>query len=303
VEGEPGSIIGYVAVTGEHIVSISHCPIAHPRFQPILEALQEAGEDATHIEGEIELRTGYPAVHTQVLLGPGTESLATPLLQRLQARDLDAEVSIQWMEDRKPRSTAGDRGNPIRLRTEWATWTLPPRVFYQVYPEIAIDLARELREWASLTARDRAVDLFGGIGFLAAAFAGQAMRVWVLEGHLGSVRAGERAIQREGIGNVRFVPGPVERLLPTMNFKGTLSLAVLDPPREGAPRPVIEHLLRVMPSRIIYVSCDAGTLARDVKRLIDGGYRHVRSAPYDFFPQTYHFESLTLLEKRVDGET
>jgi 23S rRNA (uracil1939-C5)-methyltransferase len=82
-----------------------------------------------------------------------------------------------------------------------------------------------------------------------------------------------------------------------MNVKGRLASVIIDPPREGIAKPVLHTLIKLAPDRIVYVSCEPTTLARDVKWLVAGGYRHARSTPYDFFPQTYHLESVTLLEK------
>jgi len=295
LDGGP-SVLGYVSVDGEDLVPVASCAIAHERFQPVLEALQAAMPEVGEVAGEVDLRIGYPAETVQVVLGPGTENLAARLVMELGSRHLEDDVDVLWTEDGQPRSGPRERARALTLRAPWASWTLPPRVFYQVYVPLALRMAELVREWARLGSRERAVDLFGGVGFLATAFAGEATRVWVLEGHVGAVRAGERAVQRAGIGNVRFVPGPVESLLPTMNFKGTLALAVLDPPREGVPPKVLDTLLEVRPPRILYVSCEASTLARDLRRLVEGGYRHVRSRPFELFPQTAHFESVTLLE-------
>lgn len=296
LDGGP-SVLGYVSVDGDDLVPITSCVIAHDRFQPILETLQAIMPDVGEVAGEVDLRLGFPVEALQVVLGPGTENLAAPLVRELGSRHLDQGVDVLWTEEGQPRSAPRIRPRSIVLKSPWATWTLPPRVFYQVHLSLALRLAQVVREWAALGSRDRAVDLFGGVGFLATAFAGDATRVWVLEGHYGAVRAGEKAVQRAGIGNVRFVPGPVESTLPTMNFKGTLNLAVLDPPRTGVPRPVLDTLVRVGPPRILYVSCEASTLARDLAHLLAGGYRHVRSRPFELFPQTGHFESLTLLER------
>lgn len=295
LDGGP-SVLGYVSVDGEDIVPVTSCAIAHERFQPVLEALQAAMSGVGEIAGEVDLRIGHPADAVQVVLGPGTENLAGRVVMELGSRHIEEQVDVLWTEDGQPRSGPREKSRPLTLRTPWASWTIPPRVFYQVYVSLALRMAEVVREWTHLGTRDRAVDLFGGVGFLATAFAGEATRVWVLEGHYGAVRAGEKAVQRAGIGNVRFVPGPVESLLPTMNFKGTLTLAVLDPPREGVPRKVVDTLLRVRPPRILYVSCEASTLARDLRLLVEGGYRHVRSRPFELFPQTAHFESVTLLE-------
>jgi len=285
-----------MAMHSHRIVPISACPIAHPGFTPVIEGLRSVCGEVGTATGRIELRTGHPAGDVHVFFSAGTELLVSPLLRRLQSTGAD-HIVLFWTEGSVRKCAPRARPSPLTFETKWATWHLPPRAFYQVHPTLAIRLAEQVRDWAALGPGDLAVDLYAGIGFLAAAFVGEAKSVWCLEGHFGSVRAGEAAIRRAGIQNVKFVPGPVEARFPTMYFPDRLALAVLDPPRDGASDKVIKALVRYGPPRIIYVSCDPATLARDVKRLAAAGYRHVRSTPYDFFPQTYHFESVTLLER------
>jgi 23S rRNA (uracil1939-C5)-methyltransferase len=302
--GDGDVTIGFVDRTGSRVASVASCDIAHPRFAPLITALQEvirepgASGRAVNVAGRIEIRTGYPAREAHVFLSPGTESLASPLLRRLQSLGHAEEVSLFWQEGPVRKCAPHAKPPPLRLETAWATWHLPPGAFYQVNPEVAIQMAETVRKWAALTPDALAVDLYAGIGFIAATFAADAKRIWCLEGNFSAVRAGEAAMRRSGYENVRFVPGAVEARFPTMRYPDRLRLVVLDPPREGVALPVIQTLLRVRPQRIIYVSCEPSTLARDLKRLLPGGYRHVRSTPFDLFPQTYHVESVTLLEAR-----
>ncbi len=92
---------------------------------------------------------------------------------------------------------------------------------------------------------------------------------------------------------------PVSRALETRALGDEADIVVVDPPRLGLERAVLEGVAALQPQRIIYVSCDPSTLARDLKRLVQRGYelKHVR--PLDLFPQTYHIESITLLERSV----
>jgi hypothetical protein len=290
-----------VDTEGTAIVPVAGCLIAHDLFGPVLRALNAASFEVTGVAGDIDVRTGYPARHVHVHLGPGTEPFTSPLLRHLQNEGEDAATTttIFWHEGRVLRCAPRANPPPLRFESPWAVWNLPPTAFYQVNPEPALRLAETARSWAALGAEDLAIDLYAGIGFFAAALAAGAKRVWALESHPAAVRAGEAALRRAGIENVRFVPGRVEDRLPTMNLKGRLVAALLDPPREGAPAVALAALDRLAPRRIVYVSCEPATLDRDLGRLPN--YRHVRSVPYEFFPQTYHLESITLLERTSTG--
>ena len=95
--------------------------------------------------------------------------------------------------------------------------------------------------------------------------------------------------------NVKFYQGKVETLLPELQLNPDVVL--LDPPRKGCDRAVIETLLKTQPERIVYVSCKPSTLARDLKTLCTGGYQLIRVQPADFFPQTSHVESVAFLQR------
>lgn len=289
--------VGFVGVGGTGIVRVGSCHIAHPSFAPVIDALPAAAREAPGVAGRIDLRTGYPSRGVHVHLGRGAEELASPLLRRLQTSGAERNVTIFWREGNVTKCAPRANPAPIRIETPWATWALPHHAFYQANPALAVELARKVAELAALSSSDVALDLYAGVGFLAAPLATNVQRVWCLESGFAAVRAGQAAMRRAGLDTVRFVPGPVEYRLPTMNIKGSLAAVILDPPREGLAKKVLHTLIKLAPLRIVYVSCEPATLARDVKWLVAGGFRHVRSIPYDLFPQTYHIESVTLLEK------
>ena len=98
--------------------------------------------------------------------------------------------------------------------------------------------------------------------------------------------------------NVELYEGLAEEVLPGLVGQiGKLSYTIVDPPRAGLDKQVIDGILKLDPQMIAYVSCDPSTLARDAGRLINGGYKLKEVTPFDLFPQTYHIESISLFEK------
>lgn len=144
---------------------------------------------------------------------------------------------------------------------------------------------------------DAVLDLFAGIGTIGLAVAREAGSVTAIEENPVAMRLAGVNARINGIANLRTVPGRVEEALRQVRI-GQHAAAVLDPPRAGCDPAAIAELLRLGPDRLVYVSCEPSTHARDIAMLVRGGYRVRRAAVVDMFPQTYHVESVALLERR-----
>jgi 23S rRNA (uracil1939-C5)-methyltransferase len=146
-------------------------------------------------------------------------------------------------------------------------------------------------------ADDAVLDLYAGIGTIGLAVARRAGSVTAIEENPVAVRLSGLAARINGVTNFRTSPGRVEDSLRKVRI-GQHTAAVLDPPRAGCEPGAIAELLRLGPDRLVYVSCEPSTHARDIALLVQGGYRVRRAAVVDMFPQTYHVESVALLERR-----
>jgi len=144
---------------------------------------------------------------------------------------------------------------------------------------------------------DAVLDLYAGIGTIGLAVARQAGSVTAIEENPVAMRLAGVNARINGIANLRTQPGRVEEALRGVRV-GQHRAAVLDPPRAGCEPGAIAELLRLGPDRLVYVSCEPTTHARDAALLVRGGYRVRRAAVVDMFPHTYHVESVALLERR-----
>jgi 23S rRNA (uracil1939-C5)-methyltransferase len=143
---------------------------------------------------------------------------------------------------------------------------------------------------------DAVLDLYAGIGTIGLTVARQAGSVTAIEENPVAMRLAGVNARINGVANLRTLPGRVEEALRKVRV-GQHHAAVLDPPRAGGEPGAIAELLRLGPERLVYVSCEPTTHARDIALLVRGGYRVRRAAIVDMFPHTYHVESVALLER------
>jgi 23S rRNA (uracil1939-C5)-methyltransferase len=142
---------------------------------------------------------------------------------------------------------------------------------------------------------DRVLDLYAGIGTISVAVARKAAGVTAVEENPRAVQLG-RLNARINSAKVEYMPGKVETILRQVRL-GQHAAAILDPPRAGCEPAALGEILRLGPERVVYISCEPSTHARDLIGLVRGGYRIRRAAIVDMFPQTYHIETLALLER------
>ncbi len=187
----------------------------------------------------------------------------------------------------------------IRERCGPLTLEIDPKSFYQTNSAQAERLYRIIGEWANLRGGETVLDLYCGIGSIALFLAGACRRATGLEVVPEAIKAARRNARANGIGNVEFVTGAAEEALPGWDRPGGVpDLVVVDPPRAGLHPRVVEALARMLPDRIIYVSCNPASQATDVATL-GAHYRVARQRPVDLFPHTRHVENIVELVSRA----
>ena len=160
------------------------------------------------------------------------------------------------------------------------------------------NMIHRVLEWAALEGGERVLDLYCGMGNFSLPLAGVAGEVVGMDAHGASIRSAGRNAHLNNMRNCRFEKSSAlagaKRLAAG---KAAFDLVLLDPPREGCAK-ILPYIPQLGAERLIYISCDPATLARDLLRLVEYGYAITRLALVDMFPQTHHMEVMALLERR-----
>lgn len=178
-------------------------------------------------------------------------------------------------------------------------FAISARSFYQVNPVQTEVLYGKTLEYAALTGKETVIDAYCGIGTISLFLAQHADQVYGVEIVKEAIEDARSNAQLNELRNVRFEVGASEDVIPRWKEEGiTADVIVVDPPRKGCDPRLLETILEMKPERVVYVSCNPSTLARDLRILEDGGYCTVEVTPVDMFPHTVHVESVALLERR-----
>jgi 23S rRNA (uracil1939-C5)-methyltransferase len=244
-----------------------------------------------------EITVVFVTVNNSVsFLGELTSSLikkfpdVTSVVQNIQGKNTGALFGPEW------KLILGKERIEDRI---WDTiFSISPGSFVQVNPEQTQVLYRQVLEYAELTGKEIVMDIYCGIGTMSLLFARQVKKVIGIEEFPGAVEDAERNAHLNNINNVEFIAGKAEIVLPDMDAFGIHpDVIVVDPPRKGCDPAVLEAIAKMNPPKVIYVSCDPATLARDLKILTGKGYKVIEVQPVDMFPQTAHVESVVLITK------
>ncbi len=173
--------------------------------------------------------------------------------------------------------------------------------FFQVNNVQAEVLYQKTVEYAGLTADNTVIDAYCGIGAISLFLAEKAGHVIGIESVIEAVDDAKRNAEENSVKNVEFIEGEAEKVMPRLVEQGICpDVVVVDPPRRGCDKALLDSIIDAKPSRIVYVSCNPATLARDLRMLSAGGYRVEEVQPVDMFPQTAHVEVVTLLTRSVE---
>ena len=312
IHGAPQA--GYYRPRTHELVPIDHCMLAAAPSDEAVRAvigwMREFGVPAYHEStGEGLIRHVVTRVNRRgkAMVTLATAAPAIPHVQSLCDRlmALPGVVSVC--------QTVNPHGDNVILGREYTvlagdrlltdelcglTYQLSPLSFFQVNPSQTERLYETALRMADLRPEDRVADLYCGAGTISLLAARHAAHVTGIEVVPQAVNDAWENARRNGVSNVNFLCGPAESLLPGLVRDGLRpDVVLLDPPRKGSEPAVLDAIASVSPRRIVYVSCDPATLARDLKHLCAAGYAPQQVQPVDMFAWTSHVESVVKLTR------
>jgi 23S rRNA (uracil1939-C5)-methyltransferase len=309
--------VGCFAPGSHDIVDVDDCHIQHAANNTVARtvraALAELGIPpydeksgrgvVRHVLGRVGTASGevMTVIVTATADLPRKESVITSL-----RRDIPGLVSV--VHNVNPARTNVILGR--QTATIWGRDTIVDRIgdflfrvsarsFFQVNTAQAAVLYGKAEEYAGLTGAETVIDAYCGTGTITLFLARRAAKVYGIEVVADAVADARANAAANGIVNVEYIVGDAVDVMPKLRARGVQPHAiVVDPPRAGCAPVVLDTFVRMRPERIVYVSCNPASLARDLAVLADGGYLVKEIQPIDMFPQTYHVESVVLLQKK-----
>lgn len=287
--------VGYCAWHSHAVVPVEHCPLLVPALNALLSPLATLIPDLAPDDRptEVTVRYSWAEQRCLLLLHGGSAQGSARLGEQLAS----LVPEIAWQRGRQVHILAG-RGF-LHETLGGLSLRLSPTSFFQVNVPQTHRLLQQVRTMLDLRPGDHLLDAYAGVGALSLPLASQGQAVTAIEAHPAAVRDLQANAHRLGLTQVKAIHGPVEKVLPGLGQ--TLDLVIVDPPRRGCLPDALEAVWSHRPRRIVYVSCHPGTLARDLGKLSRQGYRLARIVPVDLFPQTFHVESVSLLERVTGG--
>ncbi|MCO7058998.1 23S rRNA (uracil(1939)-C(5))-methyltransferase RlmD [Pseudomonas juntendi] len=286
--------VGFRAEASQDIIAIDDCPVLVQPLQSILRHLPTVlrSLEKPQALGHVELFSGS----AEALLVRHVAPLPAQDLARLQAfcEQANAQLWLQGEGEPAPVEPAAPLGfalAPWQLELAWR-----PGDFVQVNAQVNTAMIEQALAWLAPQADERVLDLFCGLGNFALPLARQAREVVAVEGVQAMVDRAAANARNNNVHNARFFQADLSQPLAGTGWAAEgFSAVLLDPPRDGAYE-VVQGIARLKASRLVYVSCNPATLARDAQVLAGQGYRLTRAGILDMFPQTAHVEAMALFE-------
>ncbi|WP_042478796.1 23S rRNA (uracil(1939)-C(5))-methyltransferase RlmD [Bacillus ndiopicus] len=314
-QGETAPIAGFYKTKSHTIVDMERCLIQTGEADVIMadfkQALTALGirpyNEETHkgMLRHIVIRKGRATNEVMVVLVTTARKFPQAEAAVAKIRELLPNITsiVQNINPNKTNVIFGDETitlwgkDVIKDTIGDVRFEISARSFYQVNPIQTEVLYKQALDYAQLTGTERVIDAYCGIGTISLFLAKNAKQVMGVEIVPQAIEDAKRNAELNGFTNTYFEAGPAEEIIPRWYKEGKeADVLVVDPPRKGCDEALLNTIIEQKPKRVVYVSCNPATLARDLRILEDGGYKTQEIQPVDMFPHSTHCEAVAWLE-------
>ncbi|MCX8001335.1 MAG: 23S rRNA (uracil(1939)-C(5))-methyltransferase RlmD [Anoxybacillus mongoliensis] len=314
-EREGGLVAGFYKERSHDIIDMESCLIQQEMNDIVVQTVKHICEqynipaynEQTHkgVLRHIMARYGATTKEVMVVLITRTEELPhkKKVVEAIVERVPSVKAIVQNINPKRTNVIMGEQTHVL-----WGSeyiydyigdiqFAISARSFYQVNPKQTKVLYEKALEYAELTGKETVIDAYCGIGTISLFLAKNAKKVYGVEIVPEAIEDAKRNAALNGITNVEFAVGEAEVVIPKWYEQGVKAdCIVVDPPRKGCDETLLQTIIAMKPKRVVYVSCNPATLARDLRMLEDGGYQTLEVQPVDMFPHTVHVECVAKLE-------
>lgn len=313
-EREGGLIAGFYQQRSHEIIDMEACMIQQEKNDEVVQAVKRictkygvtAYNEQRHKGTLRHIMARHGQVTKEVMVVLVTRTSELPNKEKIVKEIVESvegvKSIIQNVNSKKTNVILGDE-----TRVLWGEeviydlignvkFAISSRSFYQVNPEQTKVLYDQALTYAELSGQETVIDAYCGIGTISLFLAQKAQKVYGVEIVPEAIADANRNADLNGIDNVEFAVGEAEVVIPNWYKEGIVAdVLVVDPPRKGCDDALLQTIIEMRPKKVVYVSCNPATLARDLRVLEDGGYRTVEVQPVDMFPHTTHVECVSQL--------
>ena len=314
-----GKVVSGVYQSGSrHIIEVEDCMLEDPCAAPILATIRKLAAsmkikpyDMVTGQGflrHVLIRRGFQSgeIMVVVVTTPGEFRNEAAFVNELCRRHPEITTVVRNINPTDTPLFLGAESHTlygdgvITDRLCGLTFRISPRSFYQVNPTQTEILYKKARDFAALSGRERVIDAYCGTGTIGLVLASGAREVIGVEVNRDAVADAKVNAAENGIKNAVFYAGDAGEFMHDMATKRERAdVVMLDPPRAGCSKKFLDPLLSLSPRRIVYISCNPETLARDLHTLVRGGYEVGKIQPVDMFPYTSHVEAVVQLTRTI----
>ncbi|MBG9449579.1 RNA methyltransferase [Cytobacillus firmus] len=306
-------LAGLYGMNSHRLINIEHCAVQHPQTTKATETVKRILQDLRipiynernrkGIVRTIVARVGIQTGELQIVLITAQKELPKKeiIIEKIKSELPEVKSIIQNVNGEKTsiifgqETTKLDGSDFIQETLGDLQFELSARTFFQLNPEQTVKLYNEVKRAAALTGKEKVADAYCGVGTIGLWVAEQAAEIRGMDIIRESIEDAKKNAARHGIKHAQYVVGKAEEWLPKWTKEGWKpDVIIVDPPRTGLDQQLLKTILKVQPKKVVYVSCNPSTLAKDIS-VLSSKYKVNGIQPVDMFPQTAHVECVSQL--------